>query len=215
MSRQKAIRVVLADDHAMVRQGLAQLLEDEARITVVGQANNGDEAVSLARTLKPDVVVLDYSMPFADGPVATEKILRYCPRTKIVILTVHDNVHYAVKSLEAGASGFVLKAAVVQELIQGILAVYAGKVYVSSVVSERMMATLSSGPSHMGLSELSRREFELVRLLGSGRRLQDCARLMNISEGAASTYRARLLKKLKLTSTAEVIRFALENGIVG
>lgn len=215
MRKPKAIRVVLADDHAMVRQGLAQMLEDDANITVIGQADNGDDAVSVTKALKPDVAVLDYSMPLTDGATAAKKILRSCPRTRIVILTVHDNVHYAMKSLEAGACGFVLKSAVVQELIQCIRTVHAGGFYVSPVVSDKMMVSLSGGQSHLGVNELSPREFELVRLLGSGRRLQDCAKLMHISESAASTYRARLLKKLKLTCTAELIRFALENGIVG
>ncbi len=114
------IRVLLADDHAMVREGLAQLLEDSEDILVVGQAGDGQEAVALAKEKKPDVVVLDYTMPKIDGALAARQIRSLCPEAKILVLTVHENVHYAIKALEAGAHGFILKAAAVEELVKGI-----------------------------------------------------------------------------------------------
>lgn len=215
MTNRNRIKVVLVDDHAMVREGLAQLLNDDGQFTVVGQGGDGTEALALVKALEPDVVILDYTMPVMDGVTAASKIRRQCPRVRIVILTVHENVHYAVKALEAGAEGFVIKSGAFQELAQGIRAVRAGKVYVSPAISEKMIASLSGGKVHSGLNALSRREFELMRLLGSGRRLQDCAKLMRITESAASTYRSRMLKKLRLGNTAELIRFALENGIAG
>lgn len=212
MVRERRIRVLLADDHAMVRQGLAQLLEDDKRIHVVGQADNGMEAVSLAKSLKPDVAVLDYSMPRTDGITAAEKILRCSPSTKILILSVHDNVHYVFRSMDAGARGFVVKTAAARELIKGIRAVHAGEIYFSRVISEKMTGHLSGDKFRISLSG---REFEFLRLLGAGHGLHECAQFMRISESAASTYRARLLKKLKLSNTAHLIRFALENGIIG
>lgn len=209
------IRVVLVDDHQMVRQGLSQLLEDDPHIKVVGQAGDGQTAVSLAMQEKPHVIVLDYTMPVMDGVTAVEQIRRHCPKTRILVLTVHENIHYAVKVLEAGAHGFVVKAAAVQELVRGIQAVHAGKVYVSPTISEKMVATFTSRRNRSGLDALSKREFELLRLLGSGMKLQDCARTMKVTESTVSSYRARVLEKLRLNNTAELIRFALENGIIG
>ena len=211
----RAIRVVLVDDHAMVRQGLAQVLQDSEEIKVVGQACDGLEGIDLVKTEQPDVVVLDYTMPRIGGVTAVEQIRKLCPKTKILVLTVHENIHYAVKVLEAGAHGFVIKAAAVQELVQGVRSVHEGRVYVSPLISEKMTASLREGRHRSGVSALSKREFQLLTLLGGGMRLQDCAEAMQITESTASTYRARILEKLKLKTTAELIRFALENGIVG
>ena len=215
MAKIRVIKVIIADDHAMVRQGLAQLLNDDRHMRVIGEAGNGLEAVAMTRKLKPDVVVLDYTMPVMDGLSAVEEIRRVCPRVKILILTVHENAHYAVQAFEAGAHGFVIKSAVFRELTQGIRATYAGKIYVSHSISEKMAETLSMGQTKLGLQTLSRREFELMRFLASGSRLRDCAKLMHITISAASTYRTRLLRKLRLANTAELIRFAIDNAIVG
>jgi len=216
MNKQNKIRVILADDHAMVRQGLAQLLDDSARIDVIGQAGDGLEAVRLSKEMKPDVLVLDYTMPAMDGVTAVEEIRRISPSTKIVVLTVHENIHYALQVLKAGAHAFVIKAAAVQELVHGILAVHSGRVYVSPAISEKMITNLAvSRSDRSGLDSLSAREFELLRLLVGGTRLQDCAKLMRITQSTASTYRARLMEKLGLSSNAELIRFALEKGIEG
>jgi DNA-binding NarL/FixJ family response regulator len=212
----RSIRVLLADDHAMIREGLAQLLEDSENILVVGQAGNGEEAVSLAKKMKPDVAVLDYSMPNMDGPLAAREIRAACPDVKILVLTVHENVHYAIKALEAGAHGFILKAAAAGELVKGIRSVFKGRTYVSPSIADKITESNIRGKrKRSGLASLSQREFELVRLLGSGLKLQDCAKTMNVTESTASTYRTRLMEKLNLKTTAEIIRFALENGIIG
>jgi len=212
----RSIRVLLADDHAMIREGLAQLLEDSENILVVGQAGNGQEAVSLTKEIKPDVAVLDYTMPNMDGPLATREIRAASPDVKILVLTVHENVHYAIKALEAGAHGFILKAAAVEELVKGIRAVFRGRTYVSPSIADKITESIRKGKrQRSGLASLSRREFELVRLLSSGLRLQECAKAMHITESTASTYRSRLMEKLNLKTTTEIIRFALENGITG
>lgn len=212
----QAIRVVLADDHAMVREGLAQILEDSEGIVVVGQAGNGRDAVMMAKTNKADVVVLDYTMPEMDGVAATLELRSSCPNTKVLLLTVHENVYYALKALEAGAHGFILKAAAVEELVQGIHSVSRGKVYVSAPISEKIAENVRrSKQNRSGLNALSQREFELMRLLAAGMKLQDCAKAMKVTNSTVSTYRSRLMEKLGLESTAEIIRFALENGILG
>lgn len=215
-TRARVIRVLLADDHKMVREGLAQLLEESEGILIVGQAGDGQEAVALAKQTRPDVAVLDYTMPNIDGALATQLIRSACPDVKVLILTVHENVHYAIKALEAGAHGFVLKAAAVEELVKGIQSVSIGKTYISPSISEKIAENIRKGKEdRIGLSCLSKREFELLRLLASGMKLKDCAKSMNITESTASTYRSRLMEKLSLKSNTEMIRFALENGVIG
>jgi DNA-binding NarL/FixJ family response regulator len=216
MAASGTIRVVLADDHAMVREALAQLLDESGSIKVVGQASDGHQALELAVALRPDVIVLDYTMPNLDAPSAIETLLRRLPDLKILILTVHENIHYAVKVLESGAHGYVVKSAAVGELVEAIQAASEGEVYISPKVSQRVIQHLRRPrKERVGLEALSQREFELLRVLGAGMSLKECAKHLNISASSASTYRARLMEKLKLHTTAEVIRFALENDIVG
>ena len=200
----------------MVREGLVQLLEQTEDIAVVGQAGDGFEALKLTGKLKPDVVVLDYTMPNLGGHSAIEQLRKSYPEIKILVLTVHENVHYAMKALEAQANGFIVKGAAALELIQAIRMVNAGKVYVSAEISEKITEQLRRQGHHKaGVSSLSQREFELLCLLGKGLSLQECAVSMYISESAASTYRSRLLKKLNLKTTGELVKFAVENNIIG
>jgi DNA-binding NarL/FixJ family response regulator len=212
----ESIRVVLADDHAMVREALAQILQESGCLRVVGQASDGQEALELAARLHPDVMVLDYSMPKLDAATVIETLLRLHPKMKVLVLTVHENIHYAVKVLESGAHGYVVKSAAVAELVEAIRAVAEGEVYISPRVSQKVIQHLRRPKrDRVGLEALSPREFELLRVLGAGLSLKECARHLGISTSSASTYRARLMEKLNLRTTAEVIRFALENDIVG
>jgi DNA-binding NarL/FixJ family response regulator len=216
MTAPGVIRVVLADDHAMVREALAQILQESGCIRVVGQAADGQEALDLAARAQPDVMVLDYSMPRLDGPAVIEALLRRRPELKVLVLTVHENIHYAVKVLESGAHGYVVKSAAVAELVGAIKAVSEGEVYISPKVSQRVIQHLRRPKrDRSGLEALSPREFELLRVLGAGMSLKECSRHLNISTSSASTYRARLMEKLNLHTTAELIRFALENDLVG
>lgn len=212
----QTVRVVLADDHSMVREALARILEDNGRITVVGQASNGHQAIEMVEAKQVDVVVLDYSMPELDAPSVIEKLLRRCPAVKILVLTVHENVHYAVRTFESGAHGYLIKSAAVEELVEAILAVHNGEIYVSRKLSHEVLQHLRQPKrQRIGVDALSQREFDVLRILGSGKGLQDCAKQMKISTSSASTYRARVMEKLNLQTTAELIRFALENNIVG
>jgi len=216
MSARTDIRVVLADDHAMVREALAQILEESGCIKVVGQAADGPSAVDTATRVRPDVLVLDYSMPGLGAPEILSSLRQRLPDLKVLVLTVHENIHYCVQALECGAHGYVVKSAAVGELVDAIKAVSAGEVYISPKVSQKVMQHLRRPKKdRVGLEALSQREFELLRLLGAGMSLKECAERLSISTSSASTYRARILEKLNLHSTAEVIRFALENDIVG
>jgi DNA-binding NarL/FixJ family response regulator len=210
------IRVILADDHAMVREALAQILAESGSIQVVGQAADGPQALDLAAKLQPHVMVLDYSMPRLDTPAAIEALLRRSPDLKILVLTMHENIHYAVKVLESGAHGYVVKSAAGGELVEAIKAVSTGEIYISPKVSQRVIQHLRRPKKdRVGLEALSQREFEMLRLLGAGMSLKECSSRLSISTSSASTYRTRIMEKLNLHTTAEIIRFALENDIVG
>jgi two-component system invasion response regulator UvrY len=210
------IRAVLADDHTMVREALAQILAESGTVDVVGQAGDGEQALEITRRERPDVLVLDYSMPGTPALEVIERVVRDLPAVKVLVLTVHESIHYAVRVLEQGAQGFVLKSAAAQELLEAVAAVGQGEIYISPRVSHKVINQLRRPRAHrVGLESLSAREFELLRVLGAGMSLKECANHLNISTSTASTYRARLMEKLKLQSTAEVIRFALENEIVG
>jgi two-component system invasion response regulator UvrY len=211
----KKIRVLLADDHAMVRDGLCRILKDTDDIAVVGQADDGLTVLRLAKKTKPDVVVLDYTMPKLDGLAATRRILDLLPKTKILILTVHDNIQFAVRILEAGAHGFLLKEEAADQLITAIRDVNTGKIPISPTILEKLTARLRRGSKDkVGVDSLSTREFELLRHIGAGKSIRESAGLMCISESTASTYRSRLLEKLGLKTTGDLIRFALEKDIV-
>lgn len=208
------ISVVLADDHTMVRESLARVLEDSGRVDVKGQASDGRELLEVVKRERPDFVVLDYSMPELDGPRAIEALLKEHRHLKLLILTVHENVHYAVRALEAGAHGYMIKSAAVDELVAAINSVWRGDIYVSPKVSQEVWALMRRPKrDREGVDALSSREFDALRILGSGQSLQDCANEMNVSVSTVSTYRARVLEKLNLTNTAELIRYSVENGI--
>jgi DNA-binding NarL/FixJ family response regulator len=216
MSLPASIRVVLADDHSMVREALSQILEESGWIKVVGQASDGPQLMAIASQTLPDVIVADYSMPNFNPSSAIESLLRRKRDLKILFLTVHENIHYALRVLESGAHGYVIKSAAVQELIDAIKSVSEGEPYISRKVSDRVIHHLRRPKKErQGLEALSQREFELLQVLGAGMSLKECAKHLNISTSSASTYRSRLMEKLNLATTAEIIRFALENDIVG
>jgi DNA-binding NarL/FixJ family response regulator len=216
VSGTERIRVVLADDHTMVREALAGILDKHEEIEVVGQAGDGTEALELVERLRPEVLVLDYSMPGNDAPKVLEALTRTGGDVRVLILTVHENIHYAVRVLESGALGYVVKTAAATELVEAIEAVRRGEVYISRSVSQRVLQQLRRPRAdRMGLGSLSQREFDLLRVLGAGLSLKECAETLHISASTASTYRTRLMEKLGLRTTAEIIRFALEHDVIG
>lgn len=207
--------VVLADDHTMVRESLARVLEESGSVIVKGQASDGLALLDVVRRQAPDCVVLDYSMPKLDAPQAIEQLLKEHRRLKILVLTVHENVHYAVRALQSGAHGYMIKSAAVEELVDAIGTVSRGDVYISPKVSQEVWAQLRRPKREReGLETLSEREFDALQLLGRGVSLQECANRMCVSVSTVSTYRARILEKLDLSTTAELIRFAIESDIV-
>ncbi len=215
MTETEHIRVALVDDHAMVRQALSSVLEDDRRLKIVGQGGDAIEAVKILRESKPDVLVLDYNIPNGGALKVLEEIQRLELEVAVLVLTVHESNHYAVRALEAGAQGFLVKSSAVDELLGAIHAVHQGEIYITPKFSRLVIDQLRKPRrDRVGVGALSTRELELLRILASGVGIKEAAGRLKVSVSTASTYRARLMKKLNLESTSELIRFAIENNLV-
>ena len=208
------IRVLIADDHAIFRTALREILESRAGMEVVAEAGDSHEAIDLSRKLEPDVLLLDVTMPGRPGIEAVEEVRRLAPKVRILMLTAHPEDQYALRCLKAGADGYMIKGAAFDQLIEAIRRIHGGGKYVSPQLAERIAVNLALGseiPSHQ---DLSNREFEVMRLLGSGRTVSQIAEELCLSPKTVSTYRARLLEKLGLKNTAEIVQYALREGLV-
>lgn len=209
------IRLVLADDHVMVRESLARVLEAEATIRVVGQAGDGTELKKIVAREKPDILVMDYSMPDHQTVEAIKDFLQACPQMRIVVLTVHESVHYAVHVLDAGAHGYLIKAAAVDELILAIDTIRHGNVYVSRQIADKVWQQRNRGDAKKrGVSLLSARELDVLKFLAEGKSLQESATQLGVKVSTVSTYRRRIMDKLDLQTNSELVRFAIEQGLV-
>lgn len=212
------IRVLIADDHRVVRLGLITLLETEDDIAVVGEAGNGVEAVAAAQSLQPDVVVMDISMPEMDGLEATRRIRATCPHTHILILTVHAMERYLFPVLKAGGSGYVLKSTVDMELVDAIRAVAGGGAFLypsaQRMVLEDYLARTRSGAEQDAYERLSEREREVLKLLALGHTAADIAEQLALSPKSVETYRARIMEKLGLDSRPALVKYALARGLL-
>ncbi len=207
-------RVMLADDHSVVRVGMRTLINNESGMEVIGEASDGASAVSLANELKPDVVVLDISMPGPPNVEVTQQIRERCPNCKILVLTIHEDKSYMRTQLEAGAAGYVLKRAAVQELVHAIRVVAGGGVYLDpalagSVVDDFVRPQIvrdSPAP------ELSEREAEVVRLIALGYSNKEIASLLELSVKTIETYKARSMEKLGMRSRVDIVQYAAMRG---
>jgi DNA-binding NarL/FixJ family response regulator len=206
------IRIVLADDHAMIRQGLKLVLETEG-FDVAGEASNGAEAVELCQKVRPDVAVLDISMPLLNGIDAARQILKHQPGAKIILLTAHTHERYAVESLRHGVTGYLLKENAADELVQAVRAVGRGAVYVTSGVS-RSLAHALSGKSDDSADLLSSRERQVLQLIAEGRNMKEIGALLGVSSRTADSHRTKIMKKLELSDTASLVRYAISIGLV-
>jgi two-component system, NarL family, response regulator NreC len=207
-----AIRVLLADDHALVRQSLKSLLEGE-KFQVVGEASDGQEVIRLAETLHPDIAFIDVSMPTLNGIEAARELLHGCPKTKVILLTQHREPPYVCEALEAGVSGYVLKSQVASDLVYAVQQVSKGGVYLSpdvwGAVVEGYRAKSERPPD-----PLSSRERQVLQLIAEGRSTKDVASLLGISVKTAESHRSRLMQKLDIHETASLVRYAVRRGLV-
>jgi DNA-binding NarL/FixJ family response regulator len=209
-------RVLLVEDHTLVRSGIRLLLERSRDMVIVGEAEDGRQAVTLAKTLLPDIAIVDVGLPNLNGLQAARQIRQESPRTKILMLSMHGEIEYVREALRAGASGYVLKNAASAELMAGIHAILMGQKYVSERLLESMKKKpldVRSGASASELACLTAREREILQLVAEGNSGPEIARSLEISERTVETHRLNIMTKLDIHTIAGLTRFALRNGV--
>ena len=208
------LRVFLADDHAIVREGLKALINGQVGMEVVGEAADGRTACARAKEIRPDVVVMDVAMPELNGVQATRELRAQCPDVKVLALTVHEERSYLRDLMEAGASGYVLKRSAAEDLVHAVQVVARGDVYLDPSVTAAVLGKLARARPQSDDSslDLSDRETEVLQLIAQGHSNRDIAVRLKISVKTVETYKARSMEKLGLTSRADIVRFALQKG---
>jgi two-component system response regulator NreC len=210
------IRVLLAEDHTIVRKGLRSLLDDEADIEIVGEAEDGQQTIELVQRLLPDVVLMDITMPVLNGLEATRHIKKLFPQVKVLVLTVHSSEEYIFQILRAGASGYVVKQAAVSELVQAIRSVYQGNSFLSPSISRQAIEAYGRRAKAMEdkHDRLTDREREVLQLIAEGHTNHEIAQLLHVTVKTVEAHRAHLTEKLNLRSTAELTKYALRKGMI-
>jgi two-component system invasion response regulator UvrY len=208
------IKVLVADDHAVVRRGLVQILTEASDMVVVGEASTGREVLQAVRKHDYDVLVLDIAMPEGGGLEVLQQLQTLKPDLRVLILSMYPERQYAVRALKTGAAGYLTKESVPDELIAAIRKVARGGKYVSQSLAEQLASELRGEVEKEPHETLSDREYQVMTLLAAGESIADIATELSLSVKTVSTYRARILDKLNLKSTAEIIRYALEHGLV-
>jgi len=211
---QQTVRILVCDDHALLRTGLRRLLDSEPDFAVVGEAATAAAAVENAAALAPDVVILDVFLPDRSGIDALPDLLARSPRTKVLVLSMHDDPGYVRRAFAAGAAGYLLKEAAPEELAEAVREVGAGRRYLHPELGARLAADAPAGRS-ADSKPLSRRESEVMQLLALGYTNQEIAAELGISVRTAETHRAHVMRKLGLSTRAEIVRFALATGRLG
>jgi DNA-binding NarL/FixJ family response regulator len=208
------VRILLVDDHAVVRDGIKRIFDERPGEAVFGEASSAQEALKLVRERAWDVVVLDISLAGRNGLEILREMKKINPKLPVLILSMHSEEQYARRAFKGGASGYITKGSSRTEIVNAINKVIRGGKYVSPVFAERLVADIErgiDGPPHAILSD---REFEVMRLIGSGKTVTEIAEMLSLSDKTISTYRTRILEKMKMKTNAELIRYAIENKLV-
>lgn len=208
------IRVLIADDHAIIRQGLKQILSDTEDLEVVAEADGGVKALQVLRNTQCDVVLMDVSMPDRNGIDTLKLVKKEFPRLPVLILSMHPEEQYAVRALRAGAAGYLSKQGAPEQLVTAIRQVAAGKKYVSAAVAEELANAIGEDVERPPHEKLSDREYQTLCMISSGKTLTQIAEQLNLSVKTVSVYRARLLEKMKLRNNAELTHYGLKHGLV-
>ena len=212
------IRIVIADDHTIVRQGLAKLLEEEADIEVVGEAENGRDAIKYVEKLEPHVVIMDITMPLLNGIEATRQIKKNFPDIKVIILSMHSHDRYISELLSIGASGYLLKDSTGSDIIRAVRSVMNGDTYLSPSISRKVIKdylTLKKDGVREGrYGSLSNREREVFQMIAEGRSTKEIANLLCVSVSTVKTHRSKIMDKLQLNNLSQLIQFAIHLGIL-
>lgn len=208
------IKVLLVDDHELVRVGIRRLLEDAQSLKVVGEAGSGEEAVRLARETLPDVVVMDVQMPGIGGLEASRKIMRHNPDARILALTVCDDEMYSSRFLQAGAAGYITKGCDPEEMIRAIRAIHAGQRYISSGIAQKLALKRVTREENSPLDLLSERELQIMLMITAGQKVQDISLKLCLSPKTVNSYRYRIFEKLSIENDVELTLLAVRLGLV-
>jgi DNA-binding NarL/FixJ family response regulator len=214
------LRILIADDHEVVRRGLASLLQSHEGWEVCGEAKDGRQAVEMARQLKPDVVILDVGMPILNGLAATRQLAQQNPQQKTIVLTITDSDQVIREALDAGARGFVLKSDAARDLVSAVEAVQNNRMFFTSRVNDMVLAGFldkginTSRDETPRLPKLTRREFEVIQLLAEGKSSKEVASLLNLSTKTAETHRSNIMRKLDIHSIRDLVVYAVKNDII-
>ena len=214
----RKVRILIADDHKLMRSGLRLLIEQQSDLSVVGEAGDGREAVSLAKLLQPDVVVMDISMPNLNGIESAQQITQNHPRTSVIILSMHPDESYVLRALKAGAKGYLLKDSAESDLILAVRAVAGGKSFFSPTVSRVLLDDYVRKLRRSGAEDaydlLTAREREVFQLVAEGKSNKDVANLLNLSVYTVETHRSNIMQKLRLKGVPELTLYAVRKGLI-
>ncbi|MDO8369716.1 MAG: response regulator transcription factor [Candidatus Nitrotoga sp.] len=208
------INILVVDDHALIRKGMKQILNDTEDIRVTGEAENGMQAIKMAQENTYDLVLLDISMPDKHGIDVLKQLKLNQPQLPVLILSMHEESQYALRSMKAGAAGYLSKQSAPTQLVTAIRQVACGKKYISNELAEELANGLSQGYQELLHQTLSNREYQTLCLMASGKSLSEMAETLSLSAKTVSVYRARLLEKMKLKNNAEAVRYAIENHLI-
>ncbi len=209
------IKVLIADDHQLVREGIKRILAEDHEFQIVGEAADGEETVKMADQYNPDVVLMDITMPGVDGMEATRRLMKgRIKPVRIIILTMHADEHYAARLMRMGATGYVVKDAAPEELIEAIRTVHQGRRFVSSPLRDNLALRFVEGPEDEPIDTLTNREFQVLSKLASGETNREIAEELSVSIKTIDAHRSNLLGKLNLRNNSEITKFALQNGII-
>lgn len=211
------IKILIADDHTLFRKGICALLEDEQDMVVVGEAENGREAVRLVGSLKPDVVLMDIAMPLLNGLEATRQIRREHPATRVLVLTMYDHEEYFRQMLEVGASGYIIKRAAATELVSALRAVYNDEAVLSPAITRLLLEDYLNRENHKDESDpnaLSSREREVLQLIAEGMTSREIAEVLSLSIKTVQSHRTSLMQKLDLHDRGDLIKYAIQKKII-
>ena len=214
MTEKSTIRVFIADDHAIVREGLKQILAESRDIIVAGEAENGVDAIKLFRKAKCHVMLLDISMPDRSGIEVLKQVKKEHPEMAVLMLSMHREDQYAIRSLKAGAAGYLTKQSAPQELVVAIRQVAAGQKYVSAALAQELASQLGDSHDCAPHEALSDREYQTLTMIASGKTVSTIAEELSLSVKTISEYRSRLLVKMKLKNSAELTHYAIKNGLI-
>ena len=211
--KENSIKVLVADDHEIVRQGLKTIISECLDLSIVGEAENGNQALKIVKKTKVDVVLLDFDMPGKNGLDTLIELKALYPKLPVMILSIFPEDHYGTRFLKAGASGYLQKSSATDQLIDAIRKVFNGGKFISSALTDKLVTGLNKDDEQFLHESLTDREFQVFRLLSTGKKLKEIAGELCLSINTISTYRSRILQKMDLKNNADIVRYAINNGL--